>query len=572
MNGTGLWTWLAGVGLVSALAATAAGQGGGRGMVAIDDGNERHALSYAEPDVKAITSPYITRSDIPVFVEYLWLSSAQQAAVERLIEQYLEEFQTLVMDMHPQPERAKMANARRRPGDEGGDGAARARAADGEPAEDEDDQPREEDRLSPVLDILEEELKAEGVIKESLDELPVEPGIGIGISVDGPAEDGQPPQPTVDVSISFGGEDDRLDEALRGKLEAAVQRAVPRIAEMVREREMAMLMQRMGQEGLPPAEEIAKRFDELEALRKRVSAFKAEADALLQRLFANIKRLLSEQQLEQWPAFERALRRIKTLPWGQLDGESTDLLEVVDELELDDEQMAQLDEALLSYEMQLDAALTRRNGLLETADAVIDRALYIGEYDQATAMAHRAAAARLAVRDLNDRTIDTLAGALGGKPGERLRRESLADAYPRIYRRTIGEQAFDQVIVDDDLDEQARLNVLELAQQYLLRINEVNERLYRSVRREQEDELVRSVERSVATLQNREGGMTEPGEPSQIAEAFQERRDLDAQYMRMLYAMLPEEMVAALPKLPKHRVGEEVAAEHRERPEDVEPY
>ncbi len=574
-SGIGLWMTCAAV--AALLAGAAAAQTGNRGMIAIDDGNQRYAMSYAEPDLEAILQPYIARNDVPTFEKYLTLSEAQKSAVERLITAYLEDFQQLIHDKHPAPHEAREENRgpmvalvdprqRQAPKDNGG--------GDGADVDDDGNRARPEDRMVNVQDILAEELKADGVIKESLDELPVSPGIAIGISVDGDPESGEPPTPTVDVSISFGGEDDSLDESLRTKLEAAAERAVPRIAEVIREQAMTDMVERMAgiHEGRSPADEIAARFDELEVLRERVAEFQKEADLLLQRLFANVKRLLSEAQIEQWPGFERAFRRIKTLPWGQLDGESTDLLAVVDDLELEESKVAALGEHLKAYELAMDAALKRRNDLLEEADVLIDRSLYIGEYEAAQTIADRVGAARLAVRDLNDRTIDQMSSHLGGRPGDRLKREALADAYPRIYRQTIGQEAFDDVIMMQDIDPELLSLALELAGQHEQRMSNVNERLYRSVRREQENDVLHGITRTIANLQNRDAleDLQDDDTQTAIAKAFQERRDLDARYMKMLYDILPEQMVVTLPAIPKHKVGEEVAAEHRERPDLIE--
>lgn len=545
----------AAVAAVALAAGVALGQSDRRGMMMISDGTNQWALSYAEPDIDLIVQPYVNRSDVATFVSQLDLSDAQQAAVQRLIDAYLEDFRTLLADKHPQPERAEGMNAMR-----GGGGDEADVRAGGPDDEDAGDRARDPE-MNAMQSILLEELKADGIVKESLDELPVEPEFGIGVSMFRPDENGVQPPPEVSVSIGFGSEDDRLDEALRSKLEKAAERAVPRIADAVREQVVADHLEGVQQS---PSEQIESKWNELQALRERIAEFRKAHEALLTKLFANAKRLLSAEQLEHWPAFERALRRIKTLPWGQLDGESTDLIALVEDLELTNAQQAALAEALTNYERQLDAALKHRNDILDTADQEIDVALYTGDYDEAMSTAERLARARVAVRDLNDRTIETLAPALEGRAAKALRSAALAESYPTIYRRTIGQRAFEDVVLMDELDGELQVAVLELADRHGQLVSEVNDRLYRSVRREQEEQLTRSVERGVAALQGNDDLPQAYDEQSAIAQAFQQRQDIDARYMKMLYDMLPAETVAKLPAIPKHDVGERVRAEHRE--------
>lgn len=556
------------------------GQSNNRGMMAIDDGNGEFVLSFAEPNVELITRPFVNRRDLPLFVDYLVLSDAQAQAVKRLIEKYLEDFSILLAEKHPQPAGAHRGMFARRPAPQAEHEKPRMREDD-----DPGDQPRMEEGndvdgeqnegdgpLSSIDSILLDEIQKEGIDIKSLDDLPVEPMIGVGISVGGPVEGAlmdAPPEPEVSVSIGFQGEDDSLDEGLRAKLEAAAQRAVPRMAEAVRQQQLTQMMEGggLGGEGAPPAEELEKRYQELEALRARVEEFLKAKKALLASFYSNVKKLLSEEQRTHWPALERALTRVKTLPWGELDGEQVDLIAVAKELALSDDERAAINSALAEYEVRLHELLLRRNELLETADAEIDRALHDRQFDKALSAADRLARSRVAVRDLNDRTTETLGAAIVGRSSTQLRNAALAEAYPRIWRQTIGQQAFYEAILLEDLDPELQALMLEQAGTHAQLMSEVNDRLWQSVRREQANRLKMELESTVARYKGEETGPMDKVMADirrSIRDAFQERQDLDVRSMKNLYASLPAEMVAKLPSIPTHDVGAPVRADHSE--------
>ena len=575
-----------GVAIASAMAMLSGGavaQSSNRGMMIIgDNDNNEHIISYAEPNIELITQPFVNRRDLPLFVEYLALSEAQANAVQRLIDKYLEDFQALLREKHPQPQGPRFG-MREIPAD-----AAEGDAKDKEPqgaVADAGDAPRvmeggdvdggaagPGDAVSDVDAILLDEIRKEGININSLDDLPVEPMIGIGISIGRLGEDGEPealPEPEVSVSVGFGSEDDTLDEGMRAKLEAAAKRAVPRMTEAVKKQQMVQMAagEGLGRSGLPPAEEIEHRFQELEALRARVDAFIKAKNALLNSLFANIKKLLAEDQLPRWPAVERALTRVKTLPWGELDGEQVDLIVVAKEFPLSDDERAAVSRALNEYETRLHELLTRRNELLETVDAEIDRALHDRQYEKALTAADRLGRARIAVRDLNDQTIEKLQASLDEMPGRRLRAAALAEAYPRIWRQTIGQQAFDEALLLEGLDPDLQMVVLEQARVHAQLMGEINDRIWQAVRREQADRLKTDLESTVARYKGEETPeLDEQRRDIQrnIRDAFQQRQDLDVRSMKNLYASLPAEVVANLPEIPKHEVGTPVKAQHTE--------
>ncbi len=291
---------LAGVGM---FARAAAGQSANRGTMAINDGTSTYVLHYSEPDIRLVTAPQFTLADVASFTAELSLSEAQQQAVRRAIEVYLEAFAELVKEKHPQHVgRVGAEQARtQKPGGKPGEGADAPDAPN-----DEGDQ---EDNA--MRRIVQEELKAAGYDVSDWENSPYHPSIGIGVSLSDDGS-GAPAEPEVNVNVSFGGEDDSLSPAEREKLQPIADKIAKRLAEHVKAHEAKKMVS--PREDRTPREDIDAKWNQLQELRKRVAEFLKAKEALRQRLFTAIQAILSQPQIERWPRLIRTLTRIKTMP------------------------------------------------------------------------------------------------------------------------------------------------------------------------------------------------------------------------------------------------------------------
>jgi len=535
------------------LTTPAIAQSGSRGTMVMDDGTQRHVLHYSEPDVEFFTQPEFSMRDGILFTEELSLSEPQSLAVARLIEQYFEKFEQLLKEKHPEPAAAMSDEPRRmrRPGagdDDGDDGAEADQQSDGDA------------RADPIRDIILEELGKVGIEAASFDDLPVSPSISIGVSLSDDGS-GAPPEPTVDVGLSFGGNDDTISEEMRAKLQKAADAAVPRITEHVKSRESDMV--RISPPGAStPEEEIAKRWTELESLRERVDEFVKARQRLRNQLLAEVQAILAEEQHAIWPRFERTLRRVKTMPWAEFVGEGVDLIAIFEEQgHLADENV----ETLLDlYALRLDEALKRRNGLLQTADAEIDRALYDGEYDDAVRVGRRFSDSRERICDLNREFAQLLLAELDDASAAVMREAIEESANPRVYRPTIGERAFSQAMELDSLTDDQRTAIKHLSDVYTQQLRQINDKVDRTLREQQSERLVQSLERVVGMIRGEEDEQTMLANQEDVADAFRDRRNLDVRMMRSLYAVLQPAQVAKLPQIPVTDIAEPVRADHTE--------
>ncbi len=101
-------------------------------------------------------------------------------------------------------------------------------------------------------------------------------------------------------------------------------------------------------------------------IQKGMTEVKGEFDRKVERLeeqfIADLRLVLTPDQLEKWSALEREQRRAKTLAkYASYSDEKVDLVACVQALELSEGERAALEPILNEYRMQIDAALAARN-------------------------------------------------------------------------------------------------------------------------------------------------------------------------------------------------------------------
>lgn len=380
-------------------------------------------------------------------------------------------------------------------------------------------------------------------------------GIGMGVSA---ADDGSPPTPSASVNLTVetpGGED--ISPELLEKFQQRADEMAERMTQSMRERQAA-------QEAQPqPAEPVAAplNIEELKAQQLALQEKMAElvkAKARLRADFvAETQIVLAPEQVERWPALERALTRSRALPKGRISGESIDLLTLLDAQGFADSRIESLSAQILSYEMELDAALKRRDALLADASRGIDNAISSSDTDKAISIAQRAADARVAVRKINHQYAEQFALELGSDEGASFRSAAMRAFYPRVLSATRGERMFDLVstLANIPADAAAAIADMRIAYQHELRL--LNDQIMQTIDREEPLERVRGLQQLQSTIQG--GGrmiladseVSRPLDPTR--EIFEKRAELDDRYIKSVLAVLPADLAAELPKPRAHK-------------------
>lgn len=332
-----------------------------------------------------------------------------------------------------------------------------------------------------------------------------------------------------------------------GNLDQEVRRQIVRErmasieAEIAKEREQAGA----GQE---TRERIGRMIDELEK-------WHTERARLRDDLLNGIRVTLSEAQTEKWAAFERFVRRERTIPLGVLSGEQVNLFLVVDEAELSPEAVATLTPILDRYETEVDAALKARNEFLDRSEMRLLRAAQASNTREVDDLLRRSVELHKAVRDINDRYTLEILAALPEADRGKVKERALEAGYERVHRPTQAERSFEAALAMTDLTVEAREAITVLERQFESDVGTLNERIVAQIRKQEPQEVVDEASRVVAMV----NGMPPMGAfgrrfgggdttPDATQEMFSKRGELSDAYVRRLRGLLTEDQQAQLPQ------------------------
>lgn len=331
---------------------------------------------------------------------------------------------------------------------------------------------------------------------------------------------------------------------------------------MFRER-MARIQQQLAEERQASGAnvEIQKSLSEMFT---KLNTWQTKKGEMRQEFVDGLKASLNDDQLALWPAFERFLTREKTLPRGRLSGESTNLILVLDELELSDEEFAKAESVLDPYEIALDSALVARNDFLVSSMPRLFKAIEAGDAKEAQRIFDRQMQLRAVVRDVNEDFRQQIVSAIGeSEAGKEFEQEALLDGFERIYRTTLAERSFEAALEMEGIDPDVRTSIAELQAAYLNDLTSRNRDLVgvtkRSEPAQQAEDAGRFATYMAAAISgdfSALGGMGMPfgrGQFSDRAEdpvrdAFDARTKMNDDYVERLRALLTPEQVEQLPR------------------------
>jgi hypothetical protein len=191
-----------------------------------------------------------------------------------------------------------------------------------------------------------------------------------------------------------------------------------------------------------------------------------EAKELGAQFMADLKSLLTKEQEGRWPLVERELRRFASMPKGRTGGERVDMVNVIEQEFPHAWARQDVTDALIAYAASLDGLLKARDQYLTDEKSAEFQKLCVEDKPAAEVLWREAVALRTAVRDLNLRTAEEIAGLLGGQDAERLRRYVLCQAYPKLCTPSRSEAFIRAAGKLGSLTEEQRAAITEIVQLY----------------------------------------------------------------------------------------------------------
>ena len=150
--------------------------------------------------------------------------------------------------------------------------------------------------------------------------------------------------------------------------------------------------------------------------------------------FADIKKLLTEDQTTRWPRYERdRRRRVGLLLAARLMPERVDLVAVLDSLKLSDEVREACEAVVNQYTIEFDPPLCERIRVSDQMEAMSSATNDKVEDAPMQALQERLVRLHVKIRDLNLQYVEALAGQLPPEEGARFREAFRTRVWPRIF-------------------------------------------------------------------------------------------------------------------------------------------
>ncbi len=279
------------------------------------------------------------------------------------------------------------------------------------------------------------------------------------------------------------------------------------------------------------------------AVQDAMKKFSKRADTLEQTLMSDLKSLLEPAQLERWPQLERIHRRMTTVNWGSLSGESVDIVDLVEGLRLTSEQAAPLAPVLSQYELDLDRELQSRNAVIqEQIRDWYETGFTDFGPERLERMKKQATDLREAGRkilDLNKRYASQIQPLVPQDLQAEFSEKVKLSSYPIVYRKSYTMRVLEAALKFADLDAGQRDGITNLRDTYVREATTANDQWAAAIT---ENELNPADDNPFASF------MPNRQLPEGIKKAKEARDAIDTRTVDAVKALLSEAQKAKLPE------------------------
>lgn len=214
-----------------------------------------------------------------------------------------------------------------------------------------------------------------------------------------------------------------------------------------------------------------------QGLRGDMQKFQPVRDEMEKTLMGDLKDVLRPQQAEQWPRFERALRRDRALNRGLMSGERVNLLQIVERAELDQPTLATLAPVLDQYEIDLDRELTARTAFMQEQMSKAGEMFQAGDLAGMQKLMDKGREISVRVREINRRYARQVQDLVPETKRDAIVAEVKHQSFPRVYQKIRAERLLDAAATFSDLDEEQKVSVGALKETFTRDLSALNDDL-----------------------------------------------------------------------------------------------
>lgn len=255
------------------------------------------------------------------------------------------------------------------------------------------------------------------------------------------------------------------------------------------------------------------------------------------RLLANIRSLLSDAQVDRWPAFERAVVRRNSIPRGRLGGESLDLVARLGGISAADDDV--IADMLERYEIELHRVLVDRDDHLHISGPRLHEALLDADWSVVERILERRIRMRVVVCELNRRFGEEIMAAADPEDRDRLRVLVSFPPHARLGPWNRLADLFGEAMEIEGLDPGLVRSISDLRARHAMERDAVDRMLVEAVRRA-ETSILLSTE--LAMLASLFGGLAScdahARDVDRVDDLLTQRRRIDDRYLARLRSML----------------------------------
>ncbi len=290
-----------------------------------------------------------------------------------------------------------------------------------------------------------------------------------------------------------------------------------------------------------------------EVLPNAMVKYMRKADGLNKVLLDDLKAVLTPAQLEQFPVFERALRRKSTFKMGFEGTQKIDLSEMITNLRLDAGSWGSVGPSVGQYEQEMDTVIVAHNKMVrEMMDAML-KAMESGKgamwenpemMETMQKMQKDFEDNAKKFGEINDKYIRQVEGLLPEDKKGEFQREVQITKYPMVYKRSQASRYIETAEKLADLDAGQKEGLKGLKEAYLRDAESANTKWA-------------SVIDEVRSSQSGEGmgfgggGIWMLRQNEKYIEAQTARKTLDTKTMESVKALLNEEQKKKMPSASK---------------------
>jgi hypothetical protein len=274
----------------------------------------------------------------------------------------------------------------------------------------------------------------------------------------------------------------------------------------------------------------------LQIALRPIQNWEREKELLKIELVENIQTQLSPLQMERWPSLDRAMRREKDLPKGQIPGESMNIFVVLHGMELSQADIQAIDPALLEYEVKLDRALEERSRTLKQHQKRIQDAMLEKNMGAGLSALRKISESRAMVCAMHFEALDEISVNLSAETATEFKETVLANGFPEVYEDTIVDKVLKTIRSLKTLEQEQITLVDAIESRYLVSLEESNMRMIEGYRIDGKQIPIIEAERAIARRNKENTRLARL--PESILNLSREREEMLERYRQELLDVL----------------------------------